>query len=173
MVRRETVGTYHSVEVLLKRKLGYHGYTRKGRLRILYYRIIVGGVRDGVTFDEHTYRHMARLERISGIAGQAAARRLMIVNLALRVNSACPHARVLALVVDAGFGMSAIRVLNTLRSTTLIRITGVIGQTSAGACAVTLFAYSVRAARRRIAWHLHREYSCRIRVILLKTLHDT
>lgn len=103
---------------------------------------------------------MTRFKRISGVTGKATARRLVIVNLALRVDPARSYARVLALVVDAGFRVSAIRVLHALWPTTLVWVTGVIGQTSARARAIAFFAHGVRAARRRIARHLHWEDDC-------------
>jgi late competence protein required for DNA uptake (superfamily II DNA/RNA helicase) len=88
----------------------------------------------------------------------------MIINLALRINTACTYARILALVVDASLCVHAIRVLNAFRSATLVRIAGVIGQTSAGTGTITLFTYGVRTARRRVAWQLRWESSCKIKI---------
>jgi len=113
---------------------------------------------------ERTNRLVTRPKRISSVAVKTTAGRLMIINLALRVNAARTYARILALVVDASLRVRAIRVLNAFRSATLVRIAGVIGQTGAGTCAVTLFAYGVRAARRRIARQLRWESSCEIKI---------
>jgi len=90
---------------------------------------------------------MARSKRISSVAIKTTTGWLMIINLALRVNTACTYARILALVVDASLRVHAVRVLNAFRSATLVRIAGVIGQTGAGTRAVTLFTYGIRAAR--------------------------
>lgn len=94
---------------------------------------------------------MARGERIAGISGEAAARRLVIVDLALSVQTASPDARILALVVRARLGVRTIGVLNALGSASVVRIAGVIGQARAGSSAVSLVADGVRAARRRVA----------------------
>lgn len=74
---------------------------------------------------------MAGLERISSITGETTARRLMIVDLTLRVNPARAHTRVLALVVDAGLGVRAVRILDALRPAALIRLAGVARQAGA------------------------------------------
>lgn len=83
----------------------------------------------------------------------------MIINLAFRVNSTRPHARILALVVNASFRVSAIRILNAFRSAALVGIASIIGQTSARSRAITLFTHGIRTAWRRIAWQLHWENS--------------
>lgn len=102
---------------------------------------------EGLRDCSSTYRLVAGLERVAGVAGKAAAGRLMVVNLALRVNPTRAHARIFALVVDASLRVRAVRVLDAFRSATLVRIAGVIGQTGTRARAVTLFAHGVRAAR--------------------------
>lgn len=94
-----------------------------------------------------TYRYVAGCEWISGITGETTAGWLMIIDLALSINSARPHARILALVIDASFRVSAVRILNALRSAALIRITSIIGQASTRSRAITLFTYGVRTAR--------------------------
>lgn len=116
---------------------------------------------------------MTRFQRIPGVACETTARRLVVVNLALRVDSARSYARVLAIVVDASFRLRAIRVLHALRSATLVRIADVIGQAGARASAVTFFALGVHAARRRVAWHLHREDDCEARKCTVQSARIT
>lgn len=95
---------------------------------------------------------MAGLERVPGVAGEAAAGRLMIINLTLSVDPARAHARILAFIVDASLRVRTVRVLYAFRSATLVRIAGVIGQAGARARAITLFTHGVCTAWRRIAW---------------------
>lgn len=90
---------------------------------------------------------MTRRKRISSVTGETTAGWLMIVNLTLCINSTRTYTRIFALVVDASLRVHAIRVLNAFRSATLVWITGVVGQTSARARTVTLFAHGVCAAR--------------------------
>lgn len=98
-------------------------------------------------YHQRTYRYVTRRKWISGVTREATAGWLMIIDLALRVNSTCSHARILALVIDTSLRVSAIRILNAFRSTAFIRITSIIGQTSARSRAITLFTYSIRTAR--------------------------
>lgn len=107
---------------------------------------------------------MTRREWISGVARKATARWLMIVNLTLCINSARSNARILALVVNASLRVNAIRILNAFRSAALVWIAGVIGQTSARARTIALFAYGVCTARRRIAGQWRREDSWKIKM---------
>lgn len=98
-------------------------------------------------YHRRTYRYVARCKWVSGITGETTAGWLMIIDLALSVNSARSYAWILALVIDASFRVNAIRILNTLRSAALVGITSIIGQTSTRSRAITLFTYGVRATR--------------------------
>lgn len=105
----------------------------------------------------YTYWYVARCKRVSSVTVEATAGWLMIINLALRVNSARTYTRILALVVNASLRVNAIRILHAFRSAAHVRIPGIIGQTCTRARAVTLFTYGVCTARRRIAWQLRWE----------------
>jgi len=109
---------------------------------------------------------MARCKWVSGVTREATAGWLMVINLALSINSACSHAWIFALVVNASLRMSAIRILNTFRSAALVRITSVIRQTSARSRAIMFFTNGIRTARRRIAWQLHWKDSYKTKIYL-------
>lgn len=79
----------------------------------------------------------------------------MIHHVTLRVLATNSGTGVLAFVLQAGFVARALRIENAFRTTGLVRIADVFGQTSA----FTVVAYGVRAARRlstRIKGRWHR-----------------
>lgn len=106
---------------------------------------------------KYTYWYVARCKWIPNVTIKAATGWLMIINLALRVNSARSYTRIFALVINASLRVSAIRVLHAFRSAALIRITGIIRQTGARTRAVALFTHGVCTTWRRIAWQLRWE----------------
>jgi len=118
-------------------------------------------------YDQRTYYWcMARRKWVSGVTREATAGWLMVINLALSINSACSHAWIFALVVNASLRVSAIRILNAFRSAALVGITSVIRQTSTRSRAIMFFTYGVRTARRRITWQLYWKDSYKTKIYL-------
>lgn len=106
---------------------------------------------------KYTYWYVARCKWVPSVTIKATTGWLMIINLALRVNSARSYTRIFALVINASLCVSAIRVLHAFRSAALIRITGIIRQTGTRTRAIALFTHGVCTTRRRIAWQLRWE----------------
>lgn len=89
---------------------------------------------------------------ISGVPLETLAVGSMIENSTFCVDTTDSRARILTFVVEASLWAVAIRVLYTLRSTSAVRISKVLGKTCARAYTVTFPTNSIGTTWRRIAW---------------------
>jgi len=83
-------------------------------------------------------------ERITYVAGWTGADRNMIYHIASCVLTAYSRTRIFALILQTSFIARAFRIEDTLRTTSFIRITDVLGQTFTFA----IIAYRIRTAGR-------------------------
>jgi hypothetical protein len=99
-----------------------------------------------------TWFNSAKSERISSVALIASTRWKMIHNLAVCILATCPWARILAFISYTGAIWRAIRIQNTFRSATFIRISNIVGRTGTCSCTILFSALCIWSTRVWIAW---------------------